>query len=676
MASLNTLRTKFGIALSVIIAFALLAFILSLKTEMGFSGHDPLVGVINGEKINYSEYYEQYENFKKQNNVQESDERVSAGIAQGVWSNLIAKYVMQPGLEDLGLSVGNKELMGMINGQYPSQILLSYFQNPETGAYDLNAVRDFVIYAQNDPQSAQMWNFINEAARGERMSAKFSNLLRNGVYVNSLELNAGVEHANHLYSGRWISKKYSEVGDSLLTVTESEMKDYYASHKNMFKQLPNRTLTYVVFEVNPTEDDMANLENKVMGIGEEFKATDDLFNYTRGNHYGKVAENYVTLAQLPKEQADILGEGNAYGPALKNNEWKMVRVLDTKMVPDSLGLRQLVLRSTDEKLADSLVAAVKAGADFAAVAEKYSLNTNNAKQGGDLGILPFSAFSTDFTKHFTDIRNGDIVTVPAGSATMIFQAYRVDKPSKHYRLASITYPVVASDATRSVVLNEAGNFAAKAKGSVEAFQKAAADAAITPRTATLAQGERTLRGMEDSRELVRWAFGAEKGDLSQIIDVDKDHVIAIVTDIDDEKVASFDQVKSQINNMMMRDKKYDYIVKELSGKTIEEQAASWKSEVGTFENANYGVYYLPNIGFEPRVIGAIASAQEGVVSAPVKGFSGAYVFCVDKISEENKQTLEGERVRAQATQENAFLQMVSRAIEQLANIEDLRGQYF
>ena len=65
MASLNTLRTKFGIVLSIIIALALLAFILSLKTEMGFSGNDPRVGVIDGKKINYSEYYDQYEQIKR-----------------------------------------------------------------------------------------------------------------------------------------------------------------------------------------------------------------------------------------------------------------------------------------------------------------------------------------------------------------------------------------------------------------------------------------------------------------------------------------------------------------------------------------------------------------------------------------------------------------------------------
>ena len=89
MASLNTLRTKFGIVLSIIIALALLAFILSLKTEMGFSGNDPRVGVIDGEKINYSEYYDQYETIKSQNNMPESDEQQSAMLANARQGDIV-----------------------------------------------------------------------------------------------------------------------------------------------------------------------------------------------------------------------------------------------------------------------------------------------------------------------------------------------------------------------------------------------------------------------------------------------------------------------------------------------------------------------------------------------------------------------------------------------------------
>ena len=132
MASLNTLRTKFGIVLSIVIAGALLAFILSLKTEMGFSGNDPRVGVIDGEKINYSEYYNQYEQVKAQSGAQESNEQQSAMLANAAWQALIGKYVLTPGFDKMGLRVTEPERMSMVSGQHPSQAFYNAFADPRT----------------------------------------------------------------------------------------------------------------------------------------------------------------------------------------------------------------------------------------------------------------------------------------------------------------------------------------------------------------------------------------------------------------------------------------------------------------------------------------------------------------------------------------------------------------
>ena len=137
MASLNTLRTKFGIVLSIVIAGALLAFILSLKTEMGFSGNDPRVGVINGEKINYSEYYNQYEQIKAQSGAQESDEQQSAMLANAAWQALIGKYVLEPGFDKMGLRVTEPERLSMVSGQHPSQAFYNAFADPRTGEYNV-----------------------------------------------------------------------------------------------------------------------------------------------------------------------------------------------------------------------------------------------------------------------------------------------------------------------------------------------------------------------------------------------------------------------------------------------------------------------------------------------------------------------------------------------------------
>ena len=677
MASLNTLRTKFGIVLSIVIAGALLAFILSLKTEMGFSGNDPRVGVINGKKINYSEYYNQYEQIKAQSGAQESDEQQSAMLANAAWQALIGKYVLTPGFDKMGLRVTEPERMSMVSGQHPSQAFYNAFADPRTGEYNVAAVHQFLSEAEANAQAQQAWAQLNEQARMEREVAKFLGLIKGGVYVNSLEVANGVNSANNTYAGKWAGKKYSAVPDSLIQLKSSDIKAYYNSHKNMFKQTPSRALSYVVFEVSPTDDDMLALEKSVAEVGAQFAATEELKSFVRANRNGKIADNYVSAKQLSEEEAKALLDGATYGPVLKNNEWTMARALDTKIVPDSMGIRHIVLPYTQEALADSLLTVLKGGADFAQVAAQYSVYDATAANGGEVGVMPFSAFSGEFAAALANAKTGDIVKIASGDAIQLMQVYRADKPSKHVQVASITYPVEASAATRRDIHNQAGTFSVNAKGSVEAFNDAASAAAVTPRIASLAQGERTIRGLEDSRDVARWAYGAEVGDVSEIFPVGKDYVIAMLTEIDDNEFAPLEKVSAQIRAQVLRDKKYDYIVKELSGSTLDEQAKSLGTEVADFDNVTFGAFYVNGPGFEPRLIGAISSTTEkGVLSAPVKGLSGVYVFEVDDIQTSDKQTAEGEKVRAQAMAESMAQQFSVQAIQQMAKIQDLRGKYF
>lgn len=676
MASLNTLRTKFGVVLSIIIALALLAFILSLKTEMGFSGNDPRVGVIDGEKINYSEYYDRYEQIKAQNNVQESDEQQSAMLANAVWQSLIADHVLTPGFDRMGLRVTEPERLAMVSGQQPSQAFYSAFADPRTGQYNVEAVNQFLAQAESNPQAAQMWAQLNEQACLERELQKFYGLVKGGVYVNALEIAQGVKGANETFSGKWAGKKYSAVPDSLIAVSSSDLKSYYNSHKDQFKQTPSRTLSYVVFEVSPTDDDLLALENKAAEVGKEFAAAEEVRAFVRANRNGRIAESYVTASQLSDEEAKALMDGKMYGPVLKNNEWTMARVLDAKMAPDSVGIRHIVLPYTEETLADSLLTALRKGGDFAAAAAQYSVYDATAANGGEVGVLPFSAFTGEFAEALAGAKKGDIVKIASGDAIQLMQVYRADKPTKHIQVASITYPVEASADTRRDIHNQAGSFMVNAKGSSEAFADAASTAAVTPRVARIAQGDRTIRGLEDSRDVARWAYGAEVGDVSEIFTVGKDYVIAMLTEVDDNDYAPLEKVAAQVRSQVLRDKKYDYIVKELSGSTLAEQASSLGSEVGDFSGVTFGSFYIDGVGVEPRLVGAIAASEKGALSAPVKGMSGVYVFQVEDVQTADKQTAEAEKVRAQATAESMAQQFAMPAVQQMAKIQDLRGKYF
>ncbi len=676
MASLNTLRTKFGYVLSGVIALALLAFIFSMKSEMGFSGNDPVVGEINSEKVLYTEYLSKYEQVKMQSGITESTEQEAASLASGTWQALIADKLIMPGLDELGLSMSEAERMAVISGDVATQSFYSAFADAATGIYNPANVSDFLSQAEYNPQASQAWAMLNEQARQERAVTKYNALVMGGAYVNKLEVAEGVKAANNTFKGEWVSKPYSSMPDSLFTVSASEIKAYYNARKESYKRTPSRALSYVTFEFDATEQDIIDIENKALATSREFAVVDDFKAYTRANLDATISENYLSSAQLSDEEKAALEKGEMYGPINKNNVWTMSRVASTISAPDTLGVRHIVLRYDQAQLADSLQTLLKGGADFAELARNNSLYAQTAQNGGEVGVMPFSSFTGEFVTALAPAKKGQVVRVETGDMIQLIEVYRADRPSTHYQVATVEYPVEASVATVSALHSDAGLFSMEAKGSLEAFTAAANAKTLAPKATTIANGERTVRGIADSREIARWAFGAEVGEISDIFKTDAGYIVAILTSIDDSEYRTLESVTPAIRTALLRDKKFEAIAAELEGSSLEAIAKAADVEVKEFENVKFSSYYIPSLGVEPKVIGAITSSPEGELSAPIKGNTGAYVVVVSEVAATEDQTTEAERARTQAQVEERAMQYAFNAIQQMGNIKDLRGKFF
>lgn len=688
MAGLNTLRTKGGLFLTIFIGLALLLFIVSLAFENGGMGQqDPKVAEINGEKITYTNYQDTFDavqnNLSAMSGQDYSSSEAQDAVHNMTWQQLLNKYAIEPGFNKMGINVSDAERIELISGQYVSPIIVSAFTNPQTGMFSPEEVVNFLNAAAADqqygPLMMQRYEMLVNDALVQRSMEKYVGLVSKGVFVNDLEVAAGVTAANKAFSGRWVGQNYAQVADSLVKVEKADIEKFYNEHKKMFKQTPSRSVSYVVFEVEPTENDRLAAANEVEKMTAEFAATDEPMIYAKSKSRQTVDEAYYSREALSTEMAAIAfgkDRSQVYGPVLENDVYHISRVTDVRSMPDSVGVSYIVLAQNAAK-ADSLMAAAKGGANFAAMAMEFSEDRATAELGGELGVLPYSSYPEEFRAEIDKASKGSFFKVDMGQVVYVVRVDRKDAPVMKAQVATITYPVMASPATEKEVHSVASQFSVAAQGSIEKFNAAASEFAMVPRVARITNNDRQMAGMgNDSRSIVRWAFDAKVGEVSEIYTVDRDYVVAIVTEQRDEQFATMQQVYNEIYPMVLNEKKFDYLKSQLAGKSIEEAAAALGVEVGSFENVTANGFYIDGIGIAPRTIGAIANAAEGEVSKPINDMTGAYIIVVDQTVEAENQTADKERVRQQAMVEAQAAQRMNQALYEGSKIEDLRVKFF
>lgn len=688
MAGLNTLRTKGGLFLTFVIGIALLLFVVSLAFENGgMGGQDPKVAEINGEKITYTHYQDTFDAVQNNLSTMSGQDYSSAEAQDAVhnvtWQQLLNQYAIQPGFDKMGIGVSDAERIELISGEYVSPIVRSAFGDPTTGQFSPEYVVEYLNAAAADqqygPLMMQRYEMVVRDAQVQRAMEKYVGLVAKGMFVNDLEIAAAVTAANKVFTGRWVGKNYGQIADSTVKVEKADIEKYYNENKKMFKQQPSRSISYVVFEVDPTDDDRLAAANEVEKLAAEFAATEEPMIYAKSKSRETVDENYYSRASLSEEVAAIAFGGDkskVYGPVLENDVYRISRVTDVKALPDSVAISYIVLAQNADK-ADSILNAAKSGANFAALAMEFSEDRTTAELGGELGTLPYSAYPESLRAEIDKASKGSFFKADLGQAVCVVRVDRKDAPVMKAQVATITYPVMASPTTEKEIHSVANLFSVAAQGSVDKFNAAAAENAVVPRTARVANTERQIAGLgEDSRSIVRWAFDAKVGDVSEIFTVEGDYVVATVTEVRDDEYATLEQVYSQVYPVVLSNKKFEALKVELEGKSIEEAAAALGVEVGSFENVTANGFYIDGIGIAPHTIGAIAKSAEGVVSKPINDLTGAYIVVVDQIVEVENQTAEKEQVRQSAMVEAQAAQRMNQALYEGAEIEDLRVKFF
>ncbi len=268
--------------MSIVIMLALLAFILGDFAGGRGQNQNPVVGTINGVKVRYTDFVN--ERMRHEDMVRGAGEQAQEEAYQRAWAELVNKNAVIPGFHSMGLGLSEAEQSDMVSGiggGYISPVIEQYFRNPETGVFDPQLLAQFV--GNMTAADRATWDMVLSQAGNERLFSKYASLVSNGLNVTDLEVNMANEAENTTYNARIIFKPYSSIADSTVSISDSELKAYYNSHKEKFRREASRNMDYVVFDVMPSAADMEQGRMRADELAAQFAEAGDPATFTQLN---------------------------------------------------------------------------------------------------------------------------------------------------------------------------------------------------------------------------------------------------------------------------------------------------------------------------------------------------------------------------------------------------------
>ena len=709
MQIIQGIRDKGAAIVIVVISLSLIGFILMDAKQGGnnYNAASGSIGKVNGTGIDKDEFTKKTANLQIQEEQQSQQKATPARttqIREQVWNQIVAERIFYAEAAKLGIEFTSKELDNLLKSDNPSNPLMQdrSMIDPETGKLDMAKVGQAL--ANIKKMTGEKWDMVNsqiiEPQKLTSVSTKYFALLNASAYYPAWMEEKDAKEAKSFATISYVQIPYQEVSDSSIKVTDAEVETYVKKHKDLFKQEAGRMISYVAFSQLPSAADSAKTTAVVEGLKNEFANETNVKTFLARNASAiDFDTNYLPKSKIQSSYLDSITKlpaGSVYGPYVDNKNYVVAKILGSKMMPDSVNAKHILIATVNsqtgeplledsiaKKRADSIYNAINGGANFALLAMQYSADGSKDK-GGDLGTFGYGAMVPEFNKFSFEKPVGSRGVVRTQFGYHIIEVVNQKGLSPAYKIGFLAKEIYASEETINKASNDAIKLSAeKDPKKLEAYVQKNGLQKITIPT-LIKENDGQIGQMQDARQLVRWIFEAKKGDVSDPMPVGDQFVVAIVDKVYEEGTQDAETAKPMAENAIREEKKGEQITKALgTNATLESAAAKYAKQVliaGADSSITFKSQIINAIGNEPKLIGAIFNkANLNKVAAPIAGKAGVYVFKTNSIAEKAADLSE-DKVQLRMQQTTALRnQAVTNWFEGLkkkATIKDERSKFF
>lgn len=693
MAILQKTREKAGMAVSIIIALALLSFIIDPQTlETAFNAMSSRndVGEINGKTVSYLDFQQDVEKFTTINEMvtgsSAQTEQQQEQIRNAAWQSLLDKYLFIKNAKAAGIRVGEEEMKDLLAGDMISPVIS---QNPafqdENGNFSKEALQNLINGVSQDQTGRirEYWNYLQNTVYTQQFYAKYGSLFTQGNFQNPLMLKRAIAENNNTTNVDFVMVPNYGM-DTTVKVSGEEVRKYYESHKKMFKQNASRDMEYVVFEVKPSESDI-NATNEAIGkVYDEFSTTENMKSFLARNSERNFNEYWYKAGELGTVNKGIseFVDNNATGTSpivSDNNVFYAARIIATAQIPDSVYVKHILLQGGSEAKADSLLNVLSKGENFSNLAASYSADTRSAADGeqGNVGWMTQTYMIPGFESVLT-AQTGKPYIVKTQYGTHIVEVSKRTAPVTKKQVAILEKTALASGETFNSYYAQASKFSKIAAGKYNNYKAAVDSMGIYSHPMKVTEATSNYGSISQAKEVTRWVFDNKVGKVSEIITINNNYLfVATVTGIHKEGIAKLDEVKDAIRQQLYSEKASEKAAADIALKIqglgdLQAIADTLHSSVSTGVDVRFAS--LAGQGLDPKFIGAASVAPEGKICS-VAGTIGTYVFKVNSRDTGSFYT-EDDAKNSAAQINNYSTQMILPVMMMESDVKDNRARFY
>ncbi|PIQ60971.1 MAG: peptidylprolyl isomerase [Bacteroidetes bacterium CG12_big_fil_rev_8_21_14_0_65_60_17] len=690
MGVMNRLRDNTGVILWILVFAFGVIWVLQDSGGLDAVGNvGNNIGSVNGDVISVEEFNNAV-NAQVQSYSNQAGESMPPQMLdqtrERVFNQLVESRLREQEMDRLGIAVSDQELVDMVQGADPHPIIKAYFSDGNDGV-DRSLLQNFI----DNPEAVQDWINIENYLRQERRREKLDNLVGATVRISDADVMEEHRRQNLTVNAEFVALRFAALPDDSISYSDRDLRNFYNQNKEEFARKKSYTFSYVSRSKSPTAADTAAVFRDVELLRDTFVETenDSLFLVRNGSER-PWSSAYFRPDELDESISSVVFEnpepGTVVGPVIAGDEVHLIKVIDVRKPEEpAVKARHILFRAPEDdtkaraealREANDVRRRIVGGERFEDLAREFG-DDGTASRGGDLGWFGPGRMVAEFEEAAFNAPVGRLV----GPVETQFGYHLIevtDRAELEARIADFALGLRASAATLNAAQTELDDlqFFSAEEGS---FEEEAERRGLAIQTVSVEEGQQFIPGLGNSRSLQLFLESGKPGDLSDVIELNNEFVVARLNDVTPEGYRDFEDVKSQLEPRLRNKLKAEIQVarlrEALDAHGFDELGNAVNSPMRTAEGIGFSNMVIPGLGRDPKFVGTAIGLAEGEVSKVLSGEAAAYVIRVTAVNEPTPLTpaeIENMRERLIAQRRNQVRQQWVATLRESADIDDNR----